>query len=131
MERVNGTPLDEYLQTKRLTSSMFAKIERAVIAMWKAGIAHADLNPGNIMILPNGGVTIIDFGISETLPKNLRPKTNANAMNQAFQARLMNWIEQRRAGYGRAAMDPHSLRWMYAQVTNKNRVPRARAQIRR
>jgi len=131
MDLVSGEPLHKYLlkHPKGLQASVFVRIERAVIAMWRAGIAHVDLNPKNIMIRPNGRVTIIDFGLSLSLPPDLVPASDKQALDQAYQQRLLDWMtrEKARNGTERAAVDPHVLRWLYWQVRDKQRVPRLRA----
>lgn len=128
MEMVKGVSLSTYLKRGRLSASMFVKIERAITSMWRAGIAHVDLNPENIMVLPNGRVTIIDFGLSRSLPKHLVPKTNANATKPDYQQKLMDWIDaqRKRNGVMRVASDPHILRWLYWHVHDKKRIPRFR-----
>jgi serine/threonine protein kinase len=42
---------------------LFIQIASAIEACQTAGIVHRDLSPANVLILPDGGVKIIDFGI--------------------------------------------------------------------
>jgi serine/threonine protein kinase len=58
-ERLTRTPLrvDEAISIGR-------KIGRSLVALHRAGIIHRDVNPRNIMMLDDGGIKLIDFGIS-------------------------------------------------------------------
>lgn len=121
--------LERAIVKKRLGAAMFVRIERAIVSMWRAGVAHVDLNPNNIIVRPNGTVTIIDFGISETLPRALVPKSDKAAMDLAYQDRLLEFLGHKKAAnkMNRAALDPHVLRWLYWQVHDKKRVGALRA----
>lgn len=128
MELVTGESLHKYLLKNTLKAAMFVKIERAIVSMWRMGLAHVDLNPGNILVRPDGTVTIIDFGLAEALPKTLVPRSEKNALDQAYQERLLNYLKRTKKmnKFERAALDPHILRWLYWQVADKDRIPRLR-----
>jgi serine/threonine protein kinase len=40
------------------------KIGRGLTALHRAGVIHRDINPRNVMVLEDGGIKIIDFGVS-------------------------------------------------------------------
>lgn len=91
-------PLDK-LGKKSLTPTQYFAIERAVHALWKAGIHHGDLHGGNIFIDNNNRVTIIDFGSAVDFFKQ-RIITNGKVLSrslkkalQARPARGMNKLE--------------------------------------
>lgn len=81
-ERIEGTPLarlngglpdqlgdrsdgDAHRTSDVILESVFEQI--AV-----RGVFHADLHPGNVIIRPDGGVTLIDFGAIGTVERSLR-----------------------------------------------------------
>ena len=75
MELLEGTSLDAILQKNGLQGTPLAGVlpilRQIVSALQFAhgeGIVHSDLKPANIIVLPNGRVKVIDFGISRAIP---------------------------------------------------------------
>lgn len=71
MEYVPGTTLREVLDRRGLLSlapglQIAKQLCRGLGAVHDAGIIHRDIKPQNIMVLPNGVVKLMDFGIART-----------------------------------------------------------------
>jgi serine/threonine protein kinase len=68
MELVRGTSLDARLREGALTPVEAARIGRDVLgalrAAHAAGILHRDVKPGNVLLRPDGGAVLTDFGIA-------------------------------------------------------------------
>jgi len=71
MERLSGTTLAEHLASRPSPALPFAESVDLLIALCDAleplhqsGLAHADLKPPNIMLVPGGRVVLLDFGIA-------------------------------------------------------------------
>lgn len=69
MELLQGRSLADHLKTGWRASvpeaaRLLTEIASGVSAAHAAGILHLDLKPGNIMILPDGRVKVLDFGIA-------------------------------------------------------------------
>ena len=45
--------------------SVCAQIAAALEAAHEAGVIHRDLKPGNVMLKPDGAVTVLDFGLAK------------------------------------------------------------------
>ncbi len=69
MERVPGTNLRVWLAAApgaRERNAVARELCGAVAALHRAGLAHCDLKPENVMIEPQGRVRLIDFGLART-----------------------------------------------------------------
>jgi eukaryotic-like serine/threonine-protein kinase len=69
MEYVPGTTLRDILDKKGAISlspglQIAKQLCRGLAAVHEAGIIHRDIKPPNIMVLPNGVVKLMDFGIA-------------------------------------------------------------------
>ncbi len=72
MEFVDGMSAKEFIEKNgSLTEELRQKIRTAVDNLHEKGVAHGDLNPGNIMITPDGQVKFIDpFPYSNFRPED-------------------------------------------------------------
>lgn len=69
MEFVEGQRLDHQYQDQRPERvepvvEMFIQVAEGLQAMHRHGYIHADIKPNNILLTPDGGLKIIDFGQS-------------------------------------------------------------------
>jgi len=75
-ERVHGIPLgdltailnaghDPYEILKKTAESFFQQV-------FRDGLFHGDMHPGNLFVLPNGTVAVVDFGIMGRLDRTTR-----------------------------------------------------------
>ncbi|MCC7033529.1 MAG: serine/threonine protein kinase [Acidobacteria bacterium] len=71
MELVEGEPIDQYCDAKRLgvrdRVRMMAAVCRDVQAAHQRLVAHLDLKPSNILVTAEGQAKIVDFGTSKLL----------------------------------------------------------------
>jgi serine/threonine-protein kinase len=68
LERVSGSTLGQVLDRGQLKRGTFEQVARglaeALDHCHKRGVVHRDVKPDNIMVGPDGAVTLIDFGLS-------------------------------------------------------------------
>ena len=75
MEFIEGVTLKAKLQQTgplpwEQVRELFLSIIQTMAQVHKAGLVHRDLSPDNIMLLPNGGVKILDLGAAKDLSIN-------------------------------------------------------------
>ncbi len=84
MERIPGVVLGEHLELVAERGQKLSPIEaldvlvplaEALEAVHRAGIAHRDVKPDNVMLAPAGRVVLMDFGVM--VPESLRARLRA------------------------------------------------------
>jgi serine/threonine-protein kinase len=72
LERVQGLSLDRLIDDRRARGERFAvgealellvAIADTLAVVHRAGLAHRDVKPGNVMLAPGGRVVLMDFGL--------------------------------------------------------------------
>jgi serine/threonine protein kinase len=74
MERVEGAPITDYADARRLTvrerARLFTQVCRAVQHAHQKGIIHRDIKPSNVLVAESDGAPlckVIDFGIAKAV----------------------------------------------------------------
>jgi eukaryotic-like serine/threonine-protein kinase len=71
MEYVEGVPIDRYCKEGELPIDrrleLFCRVCAAVQYAHRNLVVHRDLKPANILVTPEGGVKLLDFGIAKLL----------------------------------------------------------------
>jgi serine/threonine-protein kinase len=71
MEYVEGEPIDDYCDRRRLPTAarlaLFQTVCRAVHSAHQNLVVHRDLKPGNILVTADGAPKLLDFGIAKLL----------------------------------------------------------------
>jgi len=78
MDLLDGIPLTEFANraTKAQNKALARNIADAAFEqVFRLGIFHADMHPGNIIVLPGNKIGLLDFGIVGTLNEELISKT--------------------------------------------------------
>lgn len=82
-ELVEGVSLRRYLGTHKLSCTEVIDIAvqcaAALQAAHRSGIVHRDIKPENIMIRPDGGVKVVDFGLASISENGRQPAAQISA----------------------------------------------------
>ena len=83
MEWLEGRTLADILDSQDSRSidqerafSIVRQIGKALDYAHRCGIVHADVKPGNVMIVPNGDAKLFDFGVARIRQKQLQTEPN-------------------------------------------------------
>lgn len=72
MEYLDGTTLADFMQTQNrfeptLLLQKLIPLMRDLERLHEAGVVHRDIAPDNIMLMPDGGLKLLDFGCARSL----------------------------------------------------------------
>ncbi len=109
MEYLDGRPLTALIAEGPTPPNQVAKIAQQVAAgmaaAHDAGVVHGDLKPANIMLLGNGTVKVLDFGLSRrpTIPRDRDSTVSVGGNRSAQLAGTPSYMSPEQAD-GSAAM---------------------------
>ncbi len=76
LERVRGIPINDVAAIRAAGHDPAKLVDEVAISfftqVFRDGFFHADLHPGNMFVLPNGRVAVVDFGIMGRIDKKQR-----------------------------------------------------------
>jgi serine/threonine-protein kinase len=89
MEYVAGMTLRELLDRRGTVAlapglQISKQLCRGLSAVHEAGIIHRDIKPQNIMVLPNGVVKLMDFGIARTAEGGEHPSSDGQTVGTPY-----------------------------------------------
>jgi|AntRauTorcE11897_2_1112592.scaffolds.fasta_scaffold04960_1 serine/threonine-protein kinase len=114
MEYVDGTPIDEYCDSNRLTIperiELFKSVCNAVVYAHKNLVIHRDLKPENILITDSGTVKVMDFGIARLVDTPSSDNSSADKTQKSSYISFSNASpEQVRGDSATTASDIYAL----------------------
>ena len=120
MEYIDGITLKEYIDSERVLNwkdavHFIIQILRALQHAHNRGIVHRDIKPQNIMLLTDGTIKVMDFGIAK-----FAREESMTATDQAIGTVHYISPEQARGGYSDEKSDIYSLGvTMYEMLSGK------------
>jgi serine/threonine protein kinase len=105
MELVEGPTLAQRLQSGPLEEAavleLGARIAEVLEAIHRRGVVHCDLKPGNVVLLPDGAVKVLDLGQARLLGEADPPGESfieaAGTVSSMAPERFQGWTADRRA----------------------------------
>jgi serine/threonine protein kinase len=87
MEYINGKTLKQYIDSKDNMSTieiveLYNQMLDSLIYIHQKNIIHRDIKPSNFMITTEGGIKLLDFGISKSNERNNNEYTGTSANAQ-------------------------------------------------
>jgi serine/threonine protein kinase len=86
MEYVDGVSITEYCRRLKLTvkqrAKLFQQVCVAVHFLHDYGILHRDITPNNLLVLRDGFVKIVDFGISKAFDRTTQTREFGSGVNR-------------------------------------------------
>jgi len=71
MQHIEGKTLARYIDDSQINTANIVQIARQIVSALAVahshGIIHRDMKPGNIMIMPDGQVKVLDFGLAKVI----------------------------------------------------------------
>jgi tetratricopeptide (TPR) repeat protein len=113
MEYVDGVPIDQYCKARDLTIEsrleLFCRVCSAVQYAHRNLVVHRDLKPANILVTPDGGVKLLDFGIAKLLGGDASDAPSLTATGDRVMTPLYASPEQIRGDPISTASDVYAL----------------------
>ncbi|KAB8029973.1 ABC1 kinase family protein [Fluviispira multicolorata] len=72
MSEIKGTKLTGKLEIKNTKALARIGVEAFLDMTFKLGVFHGDLHPGNFILMDNGKLAILDFGLTVRLKRDIR-----------------------------------------------------------
>ena len=140
MARARGIALGELMKRTggRITSGVYAGVEKAIYSLWLVGAAHADFHENNVIVDPvTDAVMIIDLGFAVLLPpgivSSLRKEGSvADEAGDVYKAKVSRYVSSvlyKRGGkyqYEWFNPDGRMIDWLYNKVSDKANIQKAR-----
>ncbi len=131
-ELVDGVSLRKYLSTRKLSFKDLLDIAvqcaAALQAAHQSGVVHRDIKPENIMVRPDGGVKVVDFGLASISENSQGPAVQISASGSILGTPRYMSPEQARGQKLDARTDIFSLgAVIYEMATNQPAFPGANA----
>jgi serine/threonine protein kinase/Tfp pilus assembly protein PilF len=132
LERIEGEPLDEFCDRRRLGVTarlrLFLRVCSAIAYAHRNLVVHRDLKPTNVLVTADGSPKLLDFGIAKLLDPEGGPGGGGGAADPTrAELRVMTpgyaSPEQRRGGVITTASDIYSLGVILFELLTGHRPP--------